>query len=36
MTVQVEKGDTTAIYTAFAAIVVIAILLALWGEFVLT
>jgi hypothetical protein len=33
MTVQVEKHDITAIYAGFAAIILIAILLALWGVF---
>jgi len=36
MTTQVEKHDTAAIYTAFAAIILIAILLALWGRFAIT
>jgi hypothetical protein len=36
MTAQVEKQDTAAIYTAFAAIILIALLLALWGTFALT
>ena len=36
MTAQVKKHDAAAIYTAFVAILLIAILLALWGEFVTT
>jgi len=35
MAVQVEKHDAVAIYTAFAAIILIAIFLALWGYAVL-
>jgi hypothetical protein len=35
MTVQVAKHDAAAIYSAFAAIILVAILLAVWGEFVL-
>jgi hypothetical protein len=35
MAVQVEKHDATAIYTGFVAIVLIAVLFALWGELVI-
>jgi hypothetical protein len=34
MTVQIEKDDATAVYTAFAAIILIVMLLALWGEYI--